>query len=753
MNVRVSISPITYGLVAVASICLASPVAAQRAALEDVTVTARKTEESILEVPLSVTAFNEIELERQNIVAMEDLAQWTPALQFQDVNGTFQNPAIRGLAQTDQISPIGNVGVFLDGVPLSNRSGLEFGMLDLARIEVVKGPQSALYGRNSFAGSINYVTKPADLEDLNGRLELTAGTEELLSLQGTVNVPLGKTAALRLFGGVSEFDGTITNVRNNSQLGGWKERDAIGGTLLWQPTDSTSFTLFGMHSRIEMDAPVLNFSAVENTNCGSPTENLGGVPRLTLYCGELDPVREVNRSEGAGGNTGDSTLFYAKLEQQLWGGTVTATVSDFESGYSLSADTATDPNAINIPLFIPGLSQQSLLDSSTPKGDANSFELRFQSNSEKRLRWSIGTFWFNSEDIDTLRISFLPLGEPNGDPVEFFSRDRFVETTEIAIFGTLAYDFTDKFTAALELRYADENLKLVNSDGEELDFENTIPRLVLEYSLTDDWLLFSNLGKGVKAGGFNVNVTPDSPARTFGEESNWSFEVGAKGTLFDDRLTLTGAVWYIDWQDIQVQTAVENSPVSAVQNFGSATSTGVELEGLWVPTDNWSIRASLAVMNPEYDNGFIDGEVLAPCGEFVGTTITEPGCTAAVGGNQISRTSDLQATLQGTYYLPPLIGTLEGYISAGFSHEAAKYSTGLNFNSQGDINLANARIGLVNDRWDISLWVDNLFDEDWNRRITTTPATEEGAPATGVVRYRVYPGELRMVGLDVNVNF
>ena len=121
MSVNRSILPFAYGIVLVASIGLVSPVAAQRAELEDVTVTARKTEESILEVPLSVSAFNEIELERQNIVAMEDLAQWTPALQFQDVNGTFQNPVIRGLAQTDQISPVGNVGVFLDGVPLSNR--------------------------------------------------------------------------------------------------------------------------------------------------------------------------------------------------------------------------------------------------------------------------------------------------------------------------------------------------------------------------------------------------------------------------------------------------------------------------------------------------------------------------------------------------------------------------------------------------------------------------------------------------------
>ena len=116
------------------SALLATDLAAQQAVLEEIVVTARTREEALMDVPLSITAFTELELERQNVYGMEDLAQWTPALQFQDVNGAFQNPAIRGLNQTDQSSPQGNVGVFIDGVPLSNRSGLEFGMLDVARI-------------------------------------------------------------------------------------------------------------------------------------------------------------------------------------------------------------------------------------------------------------------------------------------------------------------------------------------------------------------------------------------------------------------------------------------------------------------------------------------------------------------------------------------------------------------------------------------------------------------------------------------
>ncbi|MFK7958646.1 MAG: TonB-dependent receptor [Lysobacterales bacterium] len=732
---------------------LAGDVTAQSNSLEEIVVTARKREESLLSVPISITAINEIELERQNITAMEDLAQWTPALQFQDVNGTFQNPVIRGLAQTDQISPVGNVGVFLDGVPLSNRSGLEFGALDVSRIEVIKGPQSALYGRNTFAGAINYVTKGPVLGQVEGRVEATAGTRGRLGFQGNVNIPMGDTLALRVFGGFSEFDGTIRNLRDGELLGGWDTRDAYGASLLWEPREGTRVTLFGMHSKVDMNGPAIDFSNVTNNNCGSPTFNLTGDPRFTLFCGELEPRGTVDRSEGSQGNKGDSTLFYLKAEHEFDFATATFLASSFESEYRIAVDTSTVPNAINIPLFIPGLSVQSLLDSSTPRGDAKSYELRLASNGDERLSWSIGAFGFDSKDVDTLSIFFLPLGDPNGEPVLFFARDRFVATEEKAIFGSLGYAFTDQLSGTLELRYAQEDLRLINSDGESLDFDNVTPRVTLDYAVNDDLLIFGSIGKGVKAGSFNVNVAPDSSGRTFDEETNVSYELGAKATFMDGRLVTTGAIWYTDWDDVQVQTAIENSPVSAVQNFGSATSTGIELEASFAATDNLTLRGTLAVLDPEYGDDFIDGELLAPCGEFVGTTITNPGCTAAVGGNQISRTSDFQASLAGTYTMPSLFRDFDGYISAGFSHESGKFSTGLNANDQGDINLANLRLGLANDKFDVSLWVDNLLDEEWARRVTTTPDTAEGAPATGVVRYRIYPGELRTVGIDVRYNF
>ncbi|NKB45792.1 MAG: TonB-dependent receptor [Alphaproteobacteria bacterium] len=727
---------------------------AQNLAIEEITVTARKRSESLLEVPLAITAFTETDLERQNIQALEDLAQWTPSLQFQDVNGAFQNPAIRGLTQTDQSSPQGNVGVFIDGVYLNNRSGLEFGLLDLQRIEIVKGPQSALYGRNTFGGAINYVTKQPELGEFGGRIEGTAGTRDRYSLSGNLNIPLGDVAAIQLFGGFSEFDGTIPNVRTGERLGGWNTRDVFGAKIYAEPTENTRVTLFAARNKVDNETPALALSDAATNNCGSDTVNPFGVPRQTLFCGLHDRATEVNLSEGAQGLIGANDLFYAKLEHDFDFATLTALASHTDSGFTLQVDTASNPNAINIPFFIPGLSVQSLIDASTPKGDADSYEIRLASADDSAIGWTIGGFHYNSFDIDTLGVFFLPLGDPNGEAVPFFERQRVVRTKATSVFGSLDYDFTDQLTASVELRYTDEKLELINSTtGEEQKFDFFAPRFTIDYQANDDQLFYANVGRGVKTGGFNTNVAEGLAERTFGEETNWTFEIGSKSTLFDGRMVATVSAWYVDWKDLQVQTAVANSPVSAVQNFGEARSIGIELDTSINVTENFVVRGAVAVMDPQYKDGFIEGEATAACGEFVNTIITTPGCSAEVGGNTISRTSDFQFSVSGTYTVPEIFQDYDMYVRADFSHEAEKFDTGLNFASQGDINLANARVGFVNENLEIAFWVDNVFDRSWNRRVTSVPFTAEGAPNSGVVQYRVYPGDTRTGGVDIRLNF
>ena len=732
-------------------------VAAQQLAIEEVIVTARKRTESLLEVPLNITAFTEVELERQNIIALEDLAMWTPSLQFQDVNGAFQNPAIRGLSQTDQISPQGNVGVFLDGVYLNNRSGLEFGLLDLERIEVVKGPQSALYGRNTFGGAINYVTKQPILGGFAGRLEATGGTHKRHSLAGNVNIPLGDVAAIRVFGGFSEFGGTLPNLRDGNKLGGWDDKDSFGGTLRLEATEDLVFTVFAMYNKVDNETPALRLSDASTNNCGSPTVNPFGVPRFTAFCGTHEPPRDTNLVEGAQGLFGETELYYAKIEHDFDFASLSILGSHLKSNYSLAVDTAGNPNAINIPLFIPGLSVQGLLDASTPKGDADSLEVRFTSPDEGTWSWSLGVFLYDAFDVDTLGFGFLPLGEPEGDLVPFFASDREVKTKTTSTFGSIAYHPNDEFTATLELRYTDERQVLRNSavpEGEEQDFAFFAPRLTLDFQVSDDLLVYGNLGRGVKVGGFAPGAPVDQPQfRSFNEETNWSLEVGTKGTFFDGRMVATVAGWYVDWKDLQIQTQVPGGTVSVQQNFGSATSTGIEFDITASVTDNLSLRGAMSIMDPKFSKGAVDGEARAACGEFPDTIITEPGCTADVSGNRMTRTSSFQFAVSGTYTIPAIFQDLDLYLRGDFSHENGKFNTGLNFGNQGDIDLANARIGLVSDDIEIAIWVDNVFDRRWNRRVTTVPFIAEGAPASGVFQYRVYPGETRTAGIDLRYNF
>ncbi len=503
------------------------------------------------------------------------------------------------------------------------------------------------------------------------------------------------------------------------------------------------------------ETPALALSDAADNNCGSPTVNPFGVPRLTLFCGDHERAKEVNLSEGAQGLIGQTDLYYAKIEHDFDFATMTGLFSHTDSEFTLKVDTASNPNAINIPFFIPGLSVQALIDASTPKGDAESYELRFTSPDDGNpWGWTFGGFHYNSFDIDTLGVFFLPLGDPTGDPVPFFERQRVVRTKASAVFGSLSYDFTDQLTASAELRFTDEKLTLVNSTtGEEQNFDFLAPRFTIDYQMNDDQLFYTNAGRGLKTGGFNTNVAEGLPERTFGTESNWTFELGSKSTLFDGRAVATVSAWYVDWKDLQVQTAVANSPVSAVQNFGEARSIGIELDTTFNVTKDFSVRTAIAVMDPQYKDGFIEGEATAACGEFVNTIITDPGCSAEVGGNTISRTSDLQFSISGTYTIPEIFQDFDMYIRGDFSHEAAKFNTGLNFASQGDINLANARIGVVSDDVEVAVWVDNLFDRDWNRRVTSVPFTAEGAPASGVVQYRVYPGDTRTFGVDVRFNF
>ena len=747
----------TLGLITF-SLAVGDVVAQSVEVIEEIVVTARKRAENLLEIPINVTSYSEQTLERANIFELEDLAAITPGLAFQDVNGAYQNTVIRGLAQTTQTSLQGNVGVFLDGVYLNNRSGLEFGLLDLGRVEVVKGPQGALYGRNTFSGAINYVTNAPTTDGFSGRVRATVGSDDRLALRGSVNIPLGDKAALRLFGGVSEFDGTINNIRDDSKIGGYDERDAYGVSLLLEPTENLSVRLFAATNEQANDPPPLRLFPTRDNNCGSRTVNFpGGTEFNTLFCGDVERIDAVNVSPAAVGLTGETDVMYAQVDWDLSFGTLSFLASNVESNFQLLVDTSTNPILVNIPSFIPGLSFQTFIDASTPEGDADSYELRLTSNADGPLEWSVGAFFFDSVDEDVLEVLFQPLGQPMAAPVPFFGRGNRVSTDAFAIFGSLGYRFNDRWKGSVEMRYADEDQDLVGTGlttgvtGTQ-GFSYTTPRFTLEYASSDNTLWYASVAKGVKVGGFNSNAA-GLPEFTFDEESNWTYELGLKTTLMDNRLVLTGDIFHIDWSDIQIQAAIPGSTITVNVNSGGALSTGIELDATYYVNHNFWIRGAIAVLDPRYKSGLSDGELLSPCGELEGTRVFDKGCSGLVGGNQLARTTDRQYALNVNYRMPDAFAGFDFYVRGDYSLQKSAFNLSLNQASQGDISLANLRAGLVNDRWEITLWIDNVFDRKWNRRVTVAPSTTDGAPLSGVQQMRIYPGSLRSLGLNISWSF
>ena len=734
--------------------------------LEEIVVTARKRTENLQEVPLSITAISGIDLERASVYGLSDLAEMTPGLTYQSI-GAFNTPTIRGLSQTSQGGLQGNVGVFIDGVFLNNRSSLEFGLLDLERIEVVKGPQGALYGRNTFAGAINYVTASPTADEISGKLSAEVGNAGRQELGGAINLPLGENAAMRVFAAASEFDGTINNARDGDKLGGYDERLSYGVSAVFDPSENLSVKLFAARTEIDEDQPPLIIVPTSRNDCGATYNLPDGRIFRSLYCSGLQEGDAPNLNSLGTGQVGNFTLSYLNLEYDLGFAALTANFSHSESEYATAFDNTSNPAAEQIPLGPLGFSAQFFTNSSGDVAEQRSYEVRLASTGDGALDWLVGGSVFDTltgsvlSSISTLldnpsevgRISFLPTR---------------LDTDVRAVFGSLSYAPDDKHKLSAEIRYTEEDQfqesavmiffipnfpDSMTSAGSE--FSYTTPRLTYEYAMSGDTRLYASVARGVKTGGTNGAGFADTPFASFKEESNWTYEVGIKTSILDGRGVFNATVYSVDWTDLQIPAPASLEVGTAIVNAAGATSTGIEVDTTINVTDNFTLRAAMTWLNPEFDSGVVDAAIEPLCGARGPVVAPSLACSTEVGGQQLPRTSDFQLYLGGTYTWPRLIGDFDGYLRLDSSHQAGKYSLSLNQQDQGDINLTNLRLGLVSESYEIAIWAENLFDEDYNERVTvvTDPAAGFACSNCGITVARFYPGNTRTYGLRATWKF
>lgn len=718
-----------------------------------IVVTARKVEENLQEIPGSITAFDAEQLQNRSISELEDIALQTPGLVFEDFsNGGFGTPTIRGTTQFSINNLEQNVSTFIDGIYIPRQYAVDVGSLNMERIEVVKGPQSALYGANAFAGAINYVTTNRSLTEISAFAEVEVSENKGLDISGKISVPLiDDMLAMRLGLGFSEYDGDWRNnwpnpatvsPGTNGRIGGYDNRTLTVGAS-FRPVEAITidFDYYNFDVSSESRAQYRLDRAAGDFNCSvgglefsfTTFSFVPGAVENQLFCGEL-PVNPPPPPGSVGFPEGfviDPVSYGLEAESEIYRVNVAVDLTDQISANYLFGRSSGD-------VFSAGQSARNPIDgtlfggavvfpwSLNPVGfyEYDSHELRLQYQGDGGIYVMIGGFYQDGDDQDfSTGANFsAPVTEAITSIPSFATpSDTFTNTETKAIFGRVSVPLLDeRLIFELEGRYTDEEktqIDLTSSTPYEYSDSYFTPRANISYKVTDDNLIYASVAKGVKSGGINNSNLPGgapllAEEQFYGPDTNWTYEIGSKNTFMNGMATLNIAAFYIDWGDLQLSvapTGASQTTTLITQNIGGASIKGLEVEGVIEPVEGLVLNAGLAYIDATYDDGTISSRILRAnlCGD--GTVCNANG---DVGGNDLQRTSKLQWNI-GASYATPVTDALEFFSRVDVAGQSKQFASEINVATIEPRVLTNARLGIRGENWSLSVWGKNLFDKKY----------------------------------------
>lgn len=663
-------------------------------AIEEIVVTARHRAESIQSVPISMSAVSGNALQDARITTLQGLEHSVPNLVFGETGSSGEtHVGIRGIGDFSRnIGFDTRVGVYIDGVFAGQSLAVDQGLVDLAQVEVLRGPQGTLFGKNSSSGAINLVNNKPAIGETEGELRLGGGNLDLFTVQGVLNVPLGATTAARFAIFSQRRDGYIDNLFDGNKL--MSGDHTIGRALLrFKPSDELEVNL-SFDARVQdNDLLFLEPDASFESTAGNP---------------DAAPIRVVDQdadliddNQGAGaGLTVDYTF---------GGGHVLTSITGFRT---VERKVGSDEDATRV----------FTLDARYFEDDFDHFtqEFRLASPGEWNFRYVIGAFYFD-QDAKTDRV--VALGPGFGGPpegVDAAVQDSAVDTSNIAAFINGNVDLSDRFTLSAGLRYTEENkdveinqfvfpgfgLAELIQESFNREEEYVTATFNLQYQAAEAMLAYFTYSNGYKAGGFNVDLVPAVDDLFFEEETVDSFEVGLKSDLLGGRLQLNVTAFHAEYEDYQV-FQFRFDPFSGttsllVSNAASVTTKGVEVEGVAHFTDAFELK---------YGIGFTD----ATFDDFPGGAIDpDTGAPVNVAGNTLSRAPELTAHLTARYSFA--LGSIEGFGTLTYAHRGEQFFNPDNRENsrQSAYDLFDASLDFeINEHWAIGIWGRNLTDEEY----------------------------------------
>ncbi|MEQ8736657.1 MAG: TonB-dependent receptor [Rhodospirillaceae bacterium] len=762
---------------ALSGLVFAAPEAfAQQVAVEEIVVTARKRAESLQDVPLSITAFSSDMIEKSGIRSVGDIAKLTSSLVFEtSFVPQDTRPVIRGLSATRGRQPI---GVLLDGIDISSESlltggggiGMNLRLVDAERIEVVKGPQSALYGRVAFGGAINYISKkPGD--EFEGRLFADVGDHGQAEVTGSIAGPVSDTVGLRLNATYAQHNGFYDNAISGEGIGGY---ESYGAALSASFEASENFTVDvrASYSKDENEPAAQYFLGAANggtilTNLpagAQPLIDAGILPAQTRLApfGNFAPVQEglitlsLDPRTGEDYEGSDVDAIYASLITEYDFGTVKLNTwtgySEVDGFYRVDTDFYAEPDA---PVLFP-----------TPGGIAEPLPNTFESsastnvrqiNQEVRIgdlesdgfRWAVGGLYWDENYVQLDRnLITVVVGAPGVSSAALNTRLAMPsperptrrDTEHWSVYGIFEYDISEKLAASVEARYSDESFSYVWPNGGAAvsvfgppadagafttfmasDSDNFFaPKFTLEYQTTDDALIYASVSKGVKPGGFSTVAAPLIENARYTAETVWNYEVGTKTSWADGRLIANGAVFLMKYTDKQFQQQIpdDTSPnglTGRTANAADSEVRGFEVDFAAAPADGVSLNAGYTFLDTEYtDFSQFSNTPLAIAGARNCTPTTlngVPGCIIDSTGSRIERAPKHALNLSAGYRTPitnelELFGVIDAQYQSNRGNDTAEAHF---YPSYWNVD---ARLGVENEIWSVYAYGTNILGDD-----------------------------------------
>lgn len=749
----------THKILALSIALVSSQVSAQ---LEEVVVTATKRAESLQDIPVAVSAFTADSLSAKGISNVSQIGDFAPNVTLDSTapisgSSSVLVAFIRGIGQSDYaMNYEPGVGLYVDGVYYARNVGSMIDMLDIERIEVLKGPQGTLFGRNTIAGAINVVTRnPGD--ELAGQLEVTMGSYNRQDIRGSINIPLTDSVAASLafssknrdgfvkripYSGlaledVSNFrsidQGVMDGLPNGNDLGN-ENGDSIRGKISWQE-DEFSLILSADYTRSrENSAPSTLVDA-------ELWKQSGGIAGLYNACvAGVGPAPCNSITDGRTGNTIDPQFtqrtpydnrFLTGDRETTYGNAISGTALD-SYGVSLTAEWDIS-DSVTLKSITAYRNLDALFaedaDMSPLVIDHHAFELIQEQYSQElqltgttdNMKWILGAYYFNEEGENN---DYVPLA---GGLFQVDGPNEIINTS-YALLGRVSYDITDDFSLTGGIRWTREDKefegkqrdlnglsaqlgvpaaafpdptdlnRLYPLGKQEQDFNNVSITLSADYHIDDDIFAYASYSQGFKGGGWDTRLTgPELLAPDFSEEEAETYELGLKSQFLDNSLRLNMALFYTQYENLQLIIQRGISPLTA--NAGESEITGFEAELVYFPVDELEVSANYGWTDAEYTK-------LDDRAKQVGINVD----------NKFNNTPEHSLNLAMDYRQDLSSGgDVRWHLDVSWKDDT--YNDAVNTESlkQDAMALVNASINFnsPDERWYVGLGIQNLTDKDY----------------------------------------